>query len=101
MTKIVFLDNGTIGPGITMRRPAFEHDWIGYDRTAPGEVVERLAYAAIAITNKVPIDETVLAELPDLKHVAWASVGGMQTLANQLIDNIESFMAGTPRNLVT
>ncbi len=75
MTKIVFLDNGTIGPGVTMRRPTFEHDWIGYDRTAPGEVVERLADAAIAITNKVPIDETVLAELTDLKHVAVAATG--------------------------
>lgn len=34
-------------------------------------------------------------------HVAWASSGAMQFLADQLIDNIESWAAGAPRNLVT
>ncbi|MDN5935956.1 MAG: D-2-hydroxyacid dehydrogenase [Nitrosospira sp.] len=33
-------------------------------------------------------------------HVAWASDGAMQSLANQLIDNIEAWAAGKPRNLV-
>ena len=34
-------------------------------------------------------------------HVAWASDGAMQFLADQLIDNIEKSIAGTPQNLVT
>jgi glycerate dehydrogenase len=34
-------------------------------------------------------------------HVAWASAQAMQGLADQLIDNLESFVAGTPRNVVT
>ena len=34
-------------------------------------------------------------------HVAWASDGAMQFLADQLIDNIETSIAGTPQNLVT
>jgi glycerate dehydrogenase len=34
-------------------------------------------------------------------HIAWASDGAMQFLADQLIDNIELWAAGTPRNLVT
>lgn len=34
-------------------------------------------------------------------HVAWASVEAVQTLADQVIDNIEAFIAGTPRNLLT
>jgi glycerate dehydrogenase len=34
-------------------------------------------------------------------HVAWASDGAMQFLADQLIDNIEASIAGTPQNLVT
>ncbi|MCU0810724.1 MAG: D-2-hydroxyacid dehydrogenase [Thiobacillaceae bacterium] len=34
-------------------------------------------------------------------HVAWSSREAMQTLADQLVDNIEAFVAGTPRNLVT
>lgn len=34
-------------------------------------------------------------------HIAWASDGAMQFLADQLIDNIELWCAGTPENLVT
>ncbi len=33
-------------------------------------------------------------------HVAWASRPAMQALADQLIDNIEAFVAGSPRNRV-
>ena len=33
-------------------------------------------------------------------HVAWASQEAMQILANQLIDNIEAFLAGRPQNVV-
>lgn len=33
-------------------------------------------------------------------HVAWASEEAQQALADQLIDNIESFVAGRPSNLV-
>ena len=33
-------------------------------------------------------------------HIAWASAQAMQGLADQLIDNLESFVAGTPRNVV-
>jgi glycerate dehydrogenase len=34
-------------------------------------------------------------------HVAWASRGAVQALADQLIDNMEAFVCGTPRNVVT
>ncbi len=34
-------------------------------------------------------------------HVAWASDGAMQFLADQLIDNIEAWEAGRPQHLVT
>lgn len=34
-------------------------------------------------------------------HIAWASDGAMQFLADQLIDNIESWAAGNPQHLVT
>jgi glycerate dehydrogenase len=33
-------------------------------------------------------------------HIAWASAGAMQTLADMLIDNVEAFAAGKPLNLV-
>jgi glycerate dehydrogenase len=44
------------------------------------------------------------AELPNLivtPHNAWASRQAMQTLGGQLIDNLEAFVRGEPRNLVT
>jgi glycerate dehydrogenase len=34
-------------------------------------------------------------------HVAWASHGAMQFLADQLMDNIDGWAAGKPQNLVT
>ena len=34
-------------------------------------------------------------------HVAWASDGAMQFLADQLIDNIDAWAAGKPQHLVT
>lgn len=34
-------------------------------------------------------------------HVAWASREAIQSLADQLVDNIEAFWDGAPRNLVT
>jgi glycerate dehydrogenase len=33
-------------------------------------------------------------------HIAWASEEAIQTLADQLIDNIAAFVEGAPRNLV-
>ena len=43
------------------------------------------------------------ADLPNLlitPHVAWASVEAMTGLSNQLVDNIEAWAAGKPRNRV-
>ena len=34
-------------------------------------------------------------------HIAWASDEAMQVLADQLIDNVEAWVAGRPQNLVT
>ncbi len=58
------------------------------------------------LTTEPPKGGNVLLELrlPNFiltPHVAWASDGAMQFLADQLIDNIEAFVAGAPRNLVT
>jgi glycerate dehydrogenase len=33
-------------------------------------------------------------------HVAWASAGAMQTLADMLVDNIEAWAGGKPQNMV-
>ena len=34
-------------------------------------------------------------------HVSWASMEAMQNLSDQLIDNIENFVAGKPSNIVS
>lgn len=75
MHKIVFLDRATIAPQIRLRRPAFEHELVVHDRTAPGEVVERLAGATIAITNKVALGAAALGRLPELRLIAVAATG--------------------------
>lgn len=75
MKRIVFLDRGTISADVEMPRPAFAHAWRAYDRSAPGEVVERLCGAQFAITNKVPIQATHMRELPELKLIAVIATG--------------------------
>lgn len=48
-----------------------------------------------------PLVAPELLALPNFlltPHVAWASRPAMQTLADQLIDNLEAFVAGHPRN---
>ncbi|HXG27406.1 MAG TPA: D-2-hydroxyacid dehydrogenase [Nevskiales bacterium] len=75
MHKIVFLDRATIAPQIRLRQPGFAHELIEYDRTRPEEVVERLAGASIAITNKVALPAAALERLPELRLVAVAATG--------------------------
>lgn len=58
-----------------VRRPAFAHEWIDYPKTAAAEVVERLAGADIAITNKVPIPAAAVDALPQLKMIAVSATG--------------------------
>ncbi|HEX8887618.1 MAG TPA: D-2-hydroxyacid dehydrogenase [Pyrinomonadaceae bacterium] len=73
MERIVFLDRSMLIANI--RRPAFAHEWIEYEMSAPAEVVERLRGATIAITNKVQLHETELVRLPELKFIAVAATG--------------------------
>ncbi len=73
MEQIVFLDRNTLRA--ELRRPAFAHRWVEYAETSRDEVVERLRGATIAITNKAPLRETELAQLPALKFIAVAATG--------------------------
>jgi len=73
--RIVFLDRATIAPQIRVRPPSFAHELIEHAETAADQVVERLAGASIAITNKVPIGAAALERLPALKLVAVAATG--------------------------
>jgi len=86
--------------------------------TARGDIVDEQALAD-AITHKQiagaaidvlpqepPAINSPLMRLADqtnvilTPHIAWASQQAMQTLADQLIDNIEAYSAGKPKNCV-
>ena len=73
--SIVFLDTATIGPGVTVRRPSFEHGWREFERTDADEVAARLDGATIAITNKAPIRAEQLEACPSLRLIAVAATG--------------------------
>jgi glycerate dehydrogenase len=71
--RVVFLDRASIIANI--RRPRAATDYIEYPRSSGNEVVERLRGATVAITNKVPLREAVLRQLPELKMIAVAATG--------------------------
>lgn len=79
------------------------------DESAVGQALSagQLGGAAFDVTSvePPPADHPFMALLdrPDFiltPHVAWASDEAVQTLADQLIDNVEAFVAGQPRNVV-
>ena len=69
------LTNGIAGAGIDVLREEPPRDWN-------------------------PLLEARLPNLIITPHNAWASQQAMQTLADQLVDNLEVFVRGEPRNLV-
>jgi glycerate dehydrogenase len=88
--------------------------------TSRGGLVDEAALAAALKTGEIagagfdvlskepptdgnPLLSPELLALPNFlltPHVAWASRPAMQTLADQLIDNIEAFVRGEPQNRV-
>ncbi len=86
--------------------------------TARGAVVDEQALARALMNNEIAgagidvlVQEPPATDSPLMRlasrtnvivtpHIAWASQQAMQLLANQLIDNIEAFMKGSPGNVV-
>jgi glycerate dehydrogenase len=67
-----------------------------------------IAGAGFDVTSpEPPAPDSPLMKLLDLPnfiltpHTAWASRQAIQSLCDQLIDNVEAFVAGNPRNVVT
>ena len=74
--KLVVLDGYTLNPG--------DLNWEGikkfgnlevYDRTAESLIVERCKGAEIIFTNKTPLRESVLSQLPGLKYIGVLATG--------------------------
>ncbi|WP_421725903.1 D-2-hydroxyacid dehydrogenase [Bauldia sp.] len=79
------------------------------DERALGEALAsgRISGAGFDVATEEPptADHPLMAllEYPNFiltPHVAWASGGAIQALADQTIANIEAYWAGTPRNVV-
>ncbi|MDR4125711.1 D-2-hydroxyacid dehydrogenase [Yanghanlia caeni] len=73
--KVVFLDRDTIAPQTVLRAPGFAHTLETHARTAPDQVVERIADADIVLVNKVRLGAQELAAAPRLKMIALAATG--------------------------
>ena len=74
--KLVVLDGYTLNPG--------DLSWDGikqfgelqvHDRTPESQIVERCQGAKIIFTNKTPLREAILAQLPDLKYIGVLATG--------------------------
>ena len=74
--KITVLDGYTLNPG-DLSWVEFENmgDLTVYERTSPGQVVERSADSEIVITNKVVIDADTISKLPKLKYIGVLATG--------------------------
>lgn len=74
--KLVVLDGYTLNPG--------DLNWDGikkfgdlqvHDRTPESQIVERCRGAEIIFTNKTPLREAALAQMPDLKYIGVLATG--------------------------
>jgi len=78
------------------------------DEAALAEALTKgvIAGAGFDVLSKeppVPENPLLQLDLPNFvltPHVAWASGGAMQTLADMLVENIDAWAAGNPKNLV-
>ncbi len=71
--QVVFLDRLSLKARV--RKPACAEAYVEHDKTSADQIVERLASATVAITNKVPLRAETLAKLPNLKMIAVAATG--------------------------
>jgi len=74
--KIVVLDGYTLNPG-DLSWDALKKlgDVTIHERTPSAEIVNRCEGAAIVLTNKTPLDEATLNQLPDLKYIGVLATG--------------------------
>jgi len=78
------------------------------DEAALAEALTKgtIAGAGFDVLSKeppLPDNPLLQLDLPNFiltPHVAWASAGAMQTLADMLVENIDAWAAGNPKNLV-
>lgn len=75
MSQLVFLDQATLPDVDLSPLQQFPLPLRCYPHTAQTEVIERLANATVAIVNKVVLDASTLAQLPNLKLICVTATG--------------------------
>lgn len=74
--KIVILDGFTANPGDLSWDGLREHGELSiYDRTTPEQLLNRADGAEILLTNKVVIDASAMAALPNLRYIGVLATG--------------------------
>ena len=74
--KIVVLDGYTLNPGdISWEALKNLGEVVIHDRTPPDKVLERSMEADVLLSNKTPIDEAVINQLPNLKYIGVLATG--------------------------
>lgn len=74
--KIVVLDGYALNPGDLSWDGIAEFGELAvHDRTSPDEILERSKGAAALLTNKTPVREDVIRQLPDLKYIGVLATG--------------------------
>jgi glycerate dehydrogenase len=74
--RIVVLDGYTLNPGdLSWESLQSLGDCTVFERTPPGQVVQRAAGAEIVLTNKTPINRAMFDALPDLQYVGVLATG--------------------------
>jgi glycerate dehydrogenase len=71
--RVVFLDRASLPVRFTLPRCASRY--AEYAETGADQVIERLAGASVAITNKVALRAAALVQLPQLRLIAVAATG--------------------------
>ncbi len=74
--KIVILDGYTLNPGdLSWDALKALGDLVVYDRTPADKVAEHAAGAEVVFTNKTPVNEDALNQLPELKFIGVLATG--------------------------
>jgi len=89
--KIVILDGYALNPGDLLWDNLYNlGEVVLHNRTPAGEIIERSVGAEVLITNKTPLSEGTINNLPDLKYIGVLATGF----------NIVDIAAARRRNIV-
>ncbi len=74
--KAVFLDYGTMGPGLDLAPlEALLDELVVFDKTSSTQIAERIRGAQIVFTNKIRFTAEVLEAAPELSYIGLTATG--------------------------